>query len=122
MAGPAIKDLDVYQGDTFELEVRLRDINADGTLGAYIDLTGSTIAAQARATKATAVLATFGVTIWDQTDPDLRGGLTLTLTNTQTAALPGDTSVLWDMQRTDSQGRVRTLLAGRVLLTGEVTR
>lgn len=119
MSGPAVYDLSIYQGDTFTLKVRLRTVNPDHTLGAYINLAGAALRAQVRGSAADASFTEFTITADDQTVNT--GGATLELSSAQTTALtPGNE--VWDLQLTDAAGKVRTLLRGNVTLTGQVTR
>lgn len=124
MSGPATYDLTIYQGDTFRLPLRLRTQNPDGTFGDYIDLTGSTVKAQVRATTfATDVLAEFTAELLDQTVVDTKGSVLLSLDPTTTAGLltngaPG----VWDVQITFADGSVKTYLRGSVTVVPQVTR
>lgn len=122
MAGPAPYPLEIYQGDTFELPIRLREVSSGGVLGDYLDLTGSTLKAQIRGTEAGSVLAEFAVTVEDQTSVATKGRATLTLIHDVTLLLTDAATALWDMQVTDSGGKVRTLLRGEVTITGEISR
>lgn len=116
---PASYDLSIYQGDTYSITLRLRSSNSDGSLGAYVDLTGATPKSEIR--DATGVLiAEFDATLLDQTTTP--GGVTLSLTHTVTAALTPAVDLLWDFQVTDSAGGVTTYLRGNVSITGEVTQ
>lgn len=114
---PATYNITIYQGDDFELPVRLREADTN----AYQDLTGRTGRAQIRPSKdSTTILASFTVTILDQTLA--RGSFLLTLTPTQTAALPL-TGGVWDVElRNADASWVRTPLAGAVTVLAEVTR
>lgn len=115
---PAAYDLNMYQGDTFSLTLRLRATNPDGTLGAYLDLTGATPKAQVR-DGAGRLIVDLTTTLLDQTVTP--GGVRISLTHTQTAALaPG--ALRWDFQVTSADGTtVTTYLKGGVNVTGEVT-
>ena len=117
---PATRDITIYQGDTYTLQFRVRNLNTDGTPGTYVDLTGCTPKAQIRtSTSATTVLAEFTATLADQTTTP--GGVTLSLTAAQTAALTYGTAV-WDAQVTYPSTAVQTFLQGKVTLIYEVTR
>lgn len=119
-ATPAVRDITIYQGDTYTLQFRVRAQNTDGTPGAYIDLTGATPKAQLRsAPQSTTVIAEFAATLDNQTTNT--GGVTLTLTAAQTAALTYD-SMAWDAQVTYPSGTVTTYLRGKATLLYEVTR
>jgi len=123
MAAPGSYNLEIYQGDTFKVTVRLRSRNADGSLGAYLDLTGCTAKAQIRSTEASdTVIAEFVTEILDQTATP--GGVKLSLTHGVTAALAPTSAAgeLWDMQITFADGTVTTYLRGGVKITAEVTR
>lgn len=125
MAGPGVLPISIYLGDTFELPLRLRSIDAEGILGDYLDLTGWTLKAQIRDTTDGTVRAEFTVEPGDQGDPPAidggQGYVLLSLTHLQTAALPADAESRWDLQYTDTLGKVRTLLKGSVTLEGEIT-
>lgn len=115
---PAIKDLEIYQGDTFSLFMRLRMKQANGLPGAYLVLTGMTGKAEVRPTpESTTVLATFTVSLSNQTTEP--GGVTLTLPAATTLTL---SSGVWDLQFKDGAGVVTTYLRGNVTVTKEVTR
>ena len=121
---PAVQDLTIYQGDSFDFFFRVRDRTYDVALeefvpGAYINLTGWTGKSQIRATpEATAVLAEMSVTLSNQSTTP--GGVLLKLTSVQTAALPA--SGVWDVQLTNTAGEVKTFIGGRVVVPREVTR
>jgi len=114
---PATLNINIYQGDDYELTFRMKD----GDTNTYVNLTGMTGRAQIRASKdATAVLSTFTVAILDQTVAP--GGVYITLTPAQTAAIPLSGGV-WDVElRNTGATWVRTPLAGAVSVVAEVTR
>lgn len=116
MPKPAQLDLDVYRGDDFDIVIRLRD----SVTGAYLNLTSLIGKASIRAEKGDATfLAKFVVTVMDQTVTP--GGLMLTLDSDTTTTLPL-TGGVWDVQISNSDGTgVRTYLAGRVIVTEQVT-
>ena len=123
---PAAQDLTIYQGDTYDFFFRLRERVWDSgsetyVAGSYIDLTGYTNGkAQIRATPAdSTVLAEFTVTLSNQST--IPGGVLLTLTASQTAALP-TTGGVWDVQLTSPTAEIRTYIAGAVRVLPEVTR
>lgn len=121
---PALQDLAIYQGDSYDFFFRVRERVYDPVLGDfvpgdYINLTGWSGKSQIRATvEATDVLAEFSVTFTDQTTAP--GGVLLRLTAAQTTALPP--SGVWDVQLTNPAGEIRTFIAGRVTVAREVTR
>lgn len=119
MALPAIYNIQAYQGDRYDLIIRVRTITA-GVPGAYIDLTGKTPAAAVKADVAdVAPLATFTCAILDQVVA--LGGCQITLTPAQTAALvAGD--YVWDFQLKTSTTDIKTYLAGGFSLVAQVTR
>jgi hypothetical protein len=116
MPKPAQLDLDVYRGDDFDIVIRLRD----SVTGAYLNLTSLVGKASIRAEKgAVPLLAKFTVTVMDQTTTP--GGLMLSLPSAITTTLPL-TGGVWDVQISNADGTgVRTYLAGRVLVTEQVT-
>jgi len=118
---PATQDIDIYQGDDFDILLRLRNQNSDGTPGAYIDLTGYVGKAQLRDDPAdNTVNAEFTVTTLNQTTTP--GGILASLSHTQTAALPAPAKMQWDIQLTSPTGDVHTYLKGTATITAEVTR
>lgn len=111
-------NLDIYQGDTFNLYMRLRSKLSPTRPGPYIDLTNLTPKAEIRpSADSTTVLATFTCTKDNQTT--LPGGITLLLSASTTLTLG---SGVWDLQFRDTTGVVTTYLRGAVLVTKEVTR
>jgi hypothetical protein len=104
--------LSIYQGDDYAAIVRVTD--ADTLQPA--DLTGYIAEAQIRtdvADKAPTIVDTFDVVV-DGSDVYLR------LSHDQTASLAG--SYKWDLQMTDSDGVIQTVLFGKVVVQQEVTR
>lgn len=117
MAQPAEYNLDIYQGDDFSLFVRLKD----GATQAYLDLTGYTGQAQLRRQKSDpTALETFTVAIASPQSGDTLGGVYITMTKVQTAALDG--IGVWDFELTDAVPFTRTYLAGAFTVTPEVTK
>lgn len=118
---PAEQDIEIYQGDTFDLFLRLKKLTAPLTY-TYIDLTDAVPKAQVRATAdAVGVLAEFTCALSDQVATP--GGLLAVLSKVQTAALastPPD--FVWDLEITFANGDVKTILAGKVTVTKQVTR
>jgi hypothetical protein len=113
LAQPGPFDLELYQGDTYALSITLTDKDS----GVPVDLTGSTAAAQIRATAAAPeVLADFVATVDGPS-----GTIHLDLPAADSAAVPPGPHV-WDVETTDTTGRVRTWLAGAAVVTAEVTR
>lgn len=117
---PAERQLAIYQGDSFLLPLRLRLREIDGTPGDYIDLTDAEAKAEIREIDGDNLLAEFTCEILDQTDLDLIGSVTLSLTSLQTTELVAGRS-RWDFQITFPDEFVRTYLAGKVIVSGEVT-
>jgi hypothetical protein len=109
---PARRDIAIYQGDTYEHELRLED--ADGQ---PINLTGRTYASQIRKRPTyDTVAATFTV---DDSDA-ANGVIRFLLAPADTLALdPG--AYRYDIQQ-DFLGVVTTLLFGQADVTAEVTR
>lgn len=116
---PAAKDISIYRGDSYSLFFRVRKRTNEAP-GDYIDLTGTTPKAQIRANEAAAeVLAEFAASLGDQVN--FPGSVLLTLTPTQTAALPLSGGK-WDVQIAFSATDVRTYLKGAVTVEDQVTR
>lgn len=123
MTKPATQDIDIYQGDSFDLFVRVKARDAGGTM-VYQNLTGATPKAQIRQSKSNVtVLVEFTCTLSNQTTTP--GGVLVHATPAQTAALaatsPGAPNV-WDLEILYSNGDKRTILAGNASVTAEVTR
>lgn len=124
---PALKNLELYQGDSYNLFARFRSSVWDPTTntyvpGSYINLTGVTPKAQIRRdASATTPVVEFTYTLGDQSNPNTVGSLSLILSHTQMATVPpGD--YVWDMQLTFPDNTVSTYMAGSVTVTAEVTR
>lgn len=119
MTTPATFDLSIYQGDSYDLFFRVKARNGIGDL-VYQDLTGATAKAQIRATKETAsVLAEFTCSLSNQTSTP--GGVLCRLTPATTAAITA-TAGVWDCEILYANGDKKTVLAGNVTFTKEVTR
>jgi hypothetical protein len=113
MAKPGTYDLTIYQGDTFSLRITL----VDKATGDPVDLTGYDPLSQIRAKSHDRdALATFDAEV----DP-AAGVITLKLASADSTALPPGRQV-WDVQTTDPDGNVRTWLAGKATVTGQVSR
>lgn len=120
MMRPALLDIVVERGDDFYLSIRLRQ-----RFGDYIDLTGCTILAQARANPDDLdedILIEFDVAIDDQTTN--KGGLTLSKSHDDTATLSRDDIGGWDLQVTHpgTPTTVITYVRGRYSVEGDYTR
>lgn len=112
----------LYQGDNFSKTFRFGSRPSSGEDIVYWDLTGWTGLSQIRAkAKSEDVLASLTVVIGsNQTDPDFAGYVFVSLSNTDSTNLPR--RCFWDLELTDADGYVRTLLAGEVAVTREITR
>ena len=109
----------IFCGASYSYGVTLTD---GASSPAAINLTGSTLASQIRKTQgATDILATFSISI---TSPSL-GKATLSLSPTQTAALPATpegTSWKHDVLLTRADGSKIRILEGDVEVDASVTR
>jgi hypothetical protein len=117
VAKPAPYDITIRRGDDFELFFKVRQPNG----GAYVDITGWTGRAQMRETKAQSgsPTVTFTVTILDQNIS--LGGVTVTLSDTLSAAIVPNAGV-YDVELTNLSGEVRTFIEGTVTVDQDVTR
>lgn len=116
---PTEFNIDVYQGDTFELTMRLKRRTALNTLD-YVDLTDADVKAQVRLLPSTgSVAAEFATDVPDQTLEGNLGMFTVSLTPTQTRTLPDG---WWDVEVTFPDTKVRTYLRGTVTVLEEITR
>lgn len=114
---PAVKNLVIYQGDSFDFWFRLRVKNSDPVQ--YVDLTGYTGLAQIRADEDSPdVIAEFTVEITDQTVT--LGRVNVSLTPAQTTALT-DIPMMWDIELTGPTGN-HTYMKGAVQLVKQVSR
>jgi len=105
-ARPAREDLYLYAGDDFTLTLTVTD-----AAGNPVDLTGSTISGQVRASDGS-MSAPFVATV-------AANVITLTLPHTATALLTP--SAVWDVQQTSAGGTITTLATGKVWTTTQVT-
>ena len=112
MSEPERRDLRLYRGDTFTLTVRLW---VDMVGGVPVDLTGVTAAAEIRDVPSGALLATFGVAITGNE-------INLTLPAGSWSMFPARSSAVWDLELSEPGAVVRTILAGTVAISGDVTR
>jgi hypothetical protein len=89
-------------------------------LGAAVNLTGYTAKAQIRPSpQSSTVLAEITCTFaTDRTT----GVVVISLTGTQTAALPANSAAVWDMFITDGSGNALRILQGQVATLARVTR
>ena len=102
----ATKDIRVMRGDSWSIEVRLKD-----SLGAPIDLTGATVLAQLRKSPTSSTSITLDTEITDD-----EGGV---FTFGQDEATTGGS---YDIQITMGTGTVRTYIGGQVLISQDVSR
>jgi hypothetical protein len=107
---PSAYDLNVYAGDSGEWQFTFWE---DPYRTVPVDLTGATWKAEVREKHGSVVVTTLTVSI---TDPNI---LTLTLSPTSSKLLVGTLS--YDVEGTWPNDRVTTLLAGRVLVTPDIT-
>lgn len=123
MTQPAALDIALYQGDSFDLFVRVKARDTGGTM-VYQNLTGATPKCQMRAAKNNpTVLIEFTCTLSNQTTTP--GGVLIHATPANTLGLvatsPGAPNV-WDLEILYSNGDKKTILAGNASVTAEVTR
>lgn len=106
---PAKLDLTIVSGDSFSREIILEE--NDGT---PIDLTAYAGYAQIRTRAGGALLADFTVVI-----DAPNGKVTISLTTTQTAALPG--KGVWDLELNGGASNTHTVVTGCVCVLPDVT-
>jgi hypothetical protein len=113
---PAVYDLTVYQGNTFERSLRLRLSD-----GAYIDFTGWSLKAQIRRKfDDKDPLAEFNISL--DSNPEV---IKMVLPPTESQKLPkaeGTKGLVWDLRMVDTSGKVKTYLRGSVNVMPSVTR
>lgn len=106
----AKRDLDWTRGDDYAHVISF----TDGT--DPLDLTDYAFAAQVRSSPASIdAVATFTVDL-----EELDGTVTISLTRAVTAVMLG--SYWWDLQQTDPDAKVTTVLSGNVKVKADVTR
>lgn len=112
-AMPSNYDVKIYQGDTFEFIMEIKD-----SFGVAVDLTGYTADGQLKTSYSDSSPIDFEVTI---TTP-LAGVVNVYLAPAVTATLLPDTSYIYDLQLTEPGGDVRTYLTGDATIIPEVTK
>ena len=106
-------DLTIIRGDDYRVVVTL------ASSGSPFDLTGYTVAAQIRPTYNTNAALTAAFTATIDADPTT-GIITLELDHDATAALT--TNGFWDLEITDDQSWVTTVVGGTVTISPDITR
>lgn len=104
---PKRYDIDIYQGDTFEVILNFKDGSNVG-----VDLTGFTGRAQFKPTVGTPIDITVQVNYGA-----VNGAVRLSYLDT--SLLSGEYS--WDLELEDSGGRKRTYIGGKVTVTTDIT-
>jgi len=107
---PGTYALNIYAGDDHAWRFVLW---ADTAKTDPVDLTGMVVKAEIRDRSSGAVIVSMHVAV---TQPNI---VDVTLTPADTRACPA--SGRWDLQLTDALGRVATVLAGPVKVTGDIT-
>ena len=107
---PGSFSLNIYRGDTHAWRFTLWQ---DPEKTVPVDLNGVAVKAEIRDKPAGAVIQTIALVV---TQPNI---IDASLTAAVTAQLPA--SGRWDLQLTDADGWVSTILAGAVKVTGDVT-
>lgn len=122
MTTPAVKNLDIYQGDDYDILIRVKGRNAVGDME-YLDMTDALPKAQIRAAAdAEEILAEFTAVVTDQVTT--KGGILYSLSGEDTAVLVLANAV-WDCEVVFPPalgGQRKTLLKGTVTVTKQVTR
>ena len=123
--GAGAYDIRIDQGSTFRITIDIKD-----STGAGVSLTGASIAGKIKKKYTDKdALVSFTFTLANQTTN--AGRFTMSLTNTQTAALAvlpssandrPDTKYLYDVEVTWGSGEVERIMQGFVLLSPEVTK
>lgn len=109
----AVANLSIDQGATFTSDITVKDIN-----GNVFDLTGYTaVAKMAKGYSSTRTRTTITTTF---AEDRTSGILTISLTNTQTAALDPERYV-YDVEITSSTGKVTRVIEGIITVRPEVS-
>lgn len=119
---PTRLDIVAYSGDDFTLLIEIVTVANDGTETA-VNFTGSTARMQlkARATDATNLLQLTSSPAAGLSFPAL-GELKIELTAVQTGVTLPEAALFYDLQITDSLGKVRTYFTGSFSVKSDVTR
>jgi hypothetical protein len=113
-AVPFCLDLKGYAGDV--LAIRFRFVHHEDQ--SPYPVPGDWLAQIRRSARDPAVLDTWNV---DDSDED-NGVIGMWLNGAQTAALPPDVLLAWDLQRTAADSTPRTYYRGDLIVTRDVTR
>ena len=108
----AERNISIYKGDSYTHEIRIRD-----SANANTNITGRTYKAQMRKSRSSSsIVLSFTVTISNAAN----GVIIMSLTPEATSSIdPG--TYFYDFEETNSN-YVTTLMAGKVSLTGQVSR
>ena len=118
MATPGPHDIALYQGDTHEMTLTFTRRDKETDVVSPLNFTGAVGAAQIRRTaRDSAVLGEFDVTF-----PDPVNGVCRMELNAATSQAIGAESCVYDLQITDSGGKVRTYIKGVITVEKGVTR
>ena len=109
----SISNIFIDQGATFTTTVTVTDANGDA-----VNLSGYSVAAQIRKTFLSSTATSFTTAF---VDPRTTGKITLTLTDTQTAALEAGRFV-YDVVITSADGTKTRVVEGQVTVNPSVTR
>jgi len=107
---PGKYDLALYRGDTYRWTFRLW---ADAGKTQPVDLTGATVSSEIRDRTGGTMIAVIGCTLGGP------GEILAELDPAAFATIPA--TGVWDLQVTFPDGTVRSMLAGKVTTTGDVT-
>jgi hypothetical protein len=108
---PGTFDLDLYRGDSYTWRFVLW---ADDAKTQPVDLAGATVAAEARDKPGGLNIVAFDCVV---TPPNI---IDVDLTAAMWAGVTVGTKA-WDLEVTMADGEVRTVVAGKVTVTGDVT-
>ena len=119
---PTRLDMVAYSGDDFTLLLEIVTVGSNGT-ETPVDFTGSTAKMQlkARPTDTTNILQLTSTPAAGLSFPAL-GELQIELTATQTGTTLPKAALFYDLQITDSLGKVRTYFTGMFTVKSDVTR
>lgn len=109
---PAKTDFRIYAGDTFLQTVQIRED------GALVSLTGSTFSMRIKDNRGTTLLT---LTTGSGITTTGTGEILVTLTAAQTDALTLNCALPYDLQWTTAASVKKTLLAGSIYVTNDIT-
>lgn len=115
---PGTYDIGHYRRDTF---IRSFTLCQDDAAETPIDLTGCSFTMQVRKVRSNDIVVTVGTSSGEITLVPLLGQVRIQFTSEQNTALPEGCPMVWDLQMTNAQNIVKTMLRGKFEVENDVT-